>query len=412
MKIEFEYLPIDSLKPYERNARKHNDFDVSIIKRSIEQFGFNDPIGIWSDKNIVVEGHGRLLAAKELGMTEVPVIRLDHLSDDQRKMYALEHNRSAEMSTWDLESLMTELDELKDFDLEGLGFGEFLLGNEEEPTEAHDDDFNEDDFIPEKAYSQLGDIYILGEHRVMCGDSRDSEMVNALVEDRVIDFVITDPPYGVAYDANGTREGIENDALPDDVFEDLITKSYENMYVHMKEGANIFVFHSDIKEPVFRGKLEETGFKYHQTWQWVKQSIVLGHGWAHYQNEPILVGWKEGAAHYVTGRRDLSTVLKFDRPTVSKEHPTMKPLDLLGFIMNECSKRGDWCLDLFGGSGSTLITCEQLGRKCCTMELDPKYADVIVKRYIRYMGSAENCYLIRKGNKMDLPSEFIQSILL
>ena len=406
MKLEFEYLPIDSLKPYEKNARHHSEFDIGIIKKSIEQFGFNDPIGIWSDKNIIVEGHGRWLAAKELGMTELPVIRLDHLDDEGRRMYALEHNRSAEMSAWDNETLLSELDELSKFDLEGLGFGEFLF-EEEEPVEAHDDDFNEDEFMPTKAYSKVGDLYILGKHRLICGDCKDADLVNKLVEDKEIDFVITDPPYGVDYNANGTREGIENDALPDDIFDDLIEKSYQNMYDHMKLGANIFVFHSDSKEPTFRGKFEEVGFKYHQTWQWVKQSLVLGHGWAHYQNEPILVGWKEGAAHFVTGRRDLTTVLKFDRPTTSKEHPTMKPLDLLGYLVNEGSKRGDSCLDLFGGSGSTLITCEQLNRVCYTMELDPKYADVIVKRYLRYMGSSDNCYLIRGDQKLPLPQEFI-----
>ena len=403
-KIKSEYLSIDLITPYTKNARRHNEFDVGIIKKSIEQFGFNDPIGVWGKDNIIVEGHGRFQAAKELGIKEVPVIHLDHLTDEQRKMYALEHNRSAEMSSWDVDMLLSELGELGNFDLEGLGFSEFLIN--EEPEEAHDDDFNEDDYIPEKPCSQIGDIYILGDHRLMCGDAKNEEMVNALVEDREIDFVITDPPYGVAYDANGTREGIENDALTEDVFDELITNAYKNMYDHMKPGANIFVFHSDLKSPIFRGRFEETGFKYHQTWQWVKQSIVLGHGWAHYQNEPILVGWKEGAAHHVSGKRDLSTILKFDRPTVSKEHPTMKPLDLLGFIMNECSERKDWCLDLFGGSGSTLITCEQLGRNCCMMELDPKYADVIVKRYLRYKGSSEGCYLIRSGKRMDLPQDF------
>lgn len=406
-KMKIEYLPITSLKPYEKNARKHAKADIDIIKKSIEEFGFNDPIGVWGKENIIVEGHGRLLAAQELGIEEVPVIHLDHLNDEQRKMYALEHNRSAEMSTWDLETLMEELDELSDFDLDALGFTAFIE-DDEEPLEAHDDDFNEDDFIPEVAKAQVGDIYVLGKHRLMCGDSKDRDMVDKLVEDNEIDFVITDPPYNVNYNANGTREGIENDALPDDVFTDLIEKAYQNMYEHMKPGANIFVFHSDSKEPIFRGKFEETGFKYHQTWQWIKQSLVLGHGWAHYQNEPILVGWKEGAAHYVTGRRDLSTVLKFDRPTVSKDHPTQKPLDLLGYLVNECSKPEDKCLDLFGGSGSTLITCEQLNRQCFTMEIDPKYADVIVKRYVRYMGSTSGCYLLRKGEKLELPQDFTE----
>lgn len=402
--LKFGYLPIEELTPYEKNARRHGDFDVGIIKKSIEEFGFNDPIGIWGDKNIIVEGHGRLLAAKELGMKQVPVIRLDHLTDEQRKMYALEHNRSAELSSWDMDTLIEELEGLSDFDLNGLGFEEFLLDDEIE--EVHEDDFNEDDYLPEKACSQLGDIYVLGRHRLMCGDAKNEEMVNALMNDEIADCALTDPPYGVNYDANGTREGIENDALPDDIFYELLLNAQKNMFEHMRDGANIFVFHSDSKEEIFRQTFREAGFKWHQNWQWEKQSIVLGHGWAHYQNEPIIVGWKEGAAHYVTGRRDLSTILKFDRPTVSKEHPTMKPLDLLAYLLKEGSKKDDLCIDFFGGSGSTLITCEQLGRKCYTMELDPKYADVIVKRYIRYMGSSQGCYLIRNGKQLGLPQDF------
>lgn len=403
-KMKIEYLPVESLTPYDKNARKHGDFDVGIIKKSIEQFGFNDPIGIWGDKNIIVEGHGRLQAAKELGMKEVPVIRLDHLTDEQRKMYALEHNRSAEMSSWDIETLMEELDQLSDFDLEGLGFGEFFLTDDDD-LEAHDDDFNEDDFIPEVACSQLGDIYVLGRHRVMCGDSTNPEMVNALMDGATADFCLTDPPYNVNYTANGTREGIENDSMSKDDFREFMLAAYTNMYDHLKDGANLFIFHSDSEEINFRVTFEDAGFKWHQNWQWVKQSIVLGHGWAHYQNEPIIVGFKPGAAHYVTGRRDLSTVLNFDRPTKSKEHPTQKPTELLSYLIKEGSKKGDLCIDFFLGSASTLVACEQLERTCYGMELDPKYADVDVKRYLRLKGSDDGCYLLRDGNKLPLPPD-------
>ena len=400
--MEIIYKKTSELIPYEKNPRK-NDAAVDYVAESIKQFKFKVPI-IIDKNNVIVAGHTRLKAALKLGMDEVPCIVADDLDEEQIKAFRLADNRVAEFSGWDVDLLLEELEDLKDFDLEGLGFEEFLL-EPEEPIEAHDDDFDEDDYIPEVAAAEVGDVYVLGRHRLVCGDCKNAELVDKLTDGAEIDFVITDPPYGINYTANGTREGIENDALSDDVFETLIHDSYENMYNHMKPGANIFVFHSDSKEPIFRGNFEKVGFKYHQTWQWVKQSLVLGHGWAHYQNEPILVGWKEGAAHFVTGRRDLSTVLKFDRPTTSKEHPTMKPLDLLGFLINEGSKRGDNCLDLFGGSGSTLIACEQLDRTCYTMELDPKYADVIVKRYVRYTGSAKDCYLIRDGKQLPLPQD-------
>lgn len=404
--LEIVYLPVDSLTPYDKNARQHKSFDVAVIKKSIEEFGFDDPIGIWSDKNIIVEGHGRLLAAKELGMTEVPCIRLDHLTDEQRKAYALTHNRSAELSAWDFDTLEAELKTLEDeFDLSALGFEELLP--EEEP-EVKDDDFDEDVFLTENPESKLGDLYILGRHRLICGDSTKRENVELLMNGAQADFILTDPPYNVDY-VGKTAEAlkIQNDKKTDDEFKEFLFKAFNNSIINAKDGANIFVFHSDSQETNFRVALEKAGAKWHQTWQWIKNSIVLGHGWAHYQNEPIWVGWKEGAAHYTTGRRDLSTVLNYDRPTRSLEHPTMKPLDLLGYLIQEGSKKGDLCVDLFGGSGSTLIACEEADRTCYTAEIDPRYADVIVKRYLRWTGSKEGCYLIRDGEKQDIPQEFL-----
>ena len=398
-------LPVDQLTPYEKNARTHKDFDVSVIKKSIEEFGFNDPIGIWGDKNYIVEGHGRLLAVKELGLKEVPCIRLDHLTNNQRKAYALAHNRSAELSSWNLENLDEEIKALEDeFDLSALGFEEFL--DDEEP-DVKDDDFEEGDYITENPDSKVGDLYILGEHRLYVGDSKSKENVDLLVNGQTVDFILTDPPYNVDY-VGKTADAltIDNDNMDDDAFYDLLLKAFTNMLDHSKDGANVFVFHSDSKEVIFRNTLEKAGAKWHQTWQWIKQSIVLGHGWAHYQNEPIWVGWKEGAPHYNTGNRDLSTVLNFDRPTKSLEHPTMKPLDLLGYLIKEGSKKGDLCLDLFGGSGSTLIACDEAGRRCYIAEIKPVYADVIVKRYLKYKGTAEGCYLIRDGEKLELPQEF------
>ena len=403
--LKIEYISVDALQPYEKNARQHKQVDVDVIKKSILEFGFDDPIGIWSDKNIIVEGHGRLLAAKELGYKEVPCIRLDHLTDEQRKAYALTHNRSAELSSWDFDTLDEELKALEgEFDLSSLGFEEFL--GLEEP-EVEDDDFDENDYLTENPESKLGDIYILGKHVVMCGDSTDYDQVNTLANKERADFVVTDPPYNVDYTGK-TAEAlkIQNDKKSDVDFRTFLDKSFANLFINMKPGANIFVFHADSEEENFRAAFKGAGFKYHQSWIWVKNSIVLGHGWAHYQHEPILVGWKEGAAHYVTGARDLSTVLEYDRPTRSLEHPTMKPLDLIGYLIKEGSKKGDLCIDLFGGSGSTLIACDQAERRCHTMEIDPRYVDVIVKRYLRYRGTKEGCYLIRDGVRQDLPQEF------
>lgn len=402
MKLEFEYLPVDQLTPYDKNARKHADFDVAIIKKSIEKFGFNDPIGIWGKANIIVEGHGRLLAAQELGMKEVPVIRLDHLNDQERKMYALEHNRSAEMSTWDMETLMDELSQLTEFDLNELGFSEFLL--DEDDGEAGDDDFNEDDFITEVQASQTGDIFLLGEHRLICGDCTNPELVETLMDGKIADLVLTDPPYNVDYEgSNG--DTIANDNLSETALHDLFINSFSLMFQHSKNGANAFVFHRDI-ETQFQICFKESGFKLAQMWIWRKNSFTLGRGWAQYQHEPILVGWKEGESHYMSGARDLSTVLDFDKPKHNDLHPTMKPLELIGYLIKEASRKHELVIDFFGGSGSTLIAADQLDRKCYTMEKLPKYADVIVKRYIRHKGSADGCFLIREGKKTALPQEF------
>jgi len=410
--LKIEYLPIDALTPYEKNARHHSDFDINIIANSIEQFGFKDPVGIWSKKNLIVEGHGRVLAAKKLGLEVVPCIRLDDLTDEQRKAYALTHNRSAEMSVWDVSTLDEELRALEgEFDLESLGFKEFL--DDEPEPEVTDDDFDEDEFLTEESESQLGDIYVLGNNRVMCGDSTDSKDVDTLVGDEKVDLVLTDPPYNVAY-VGKTADAltIDNDRQGNDEFKKFLFLAFRNCYDHAKPGCPCFVFHADKEEINFRQAYEEAGFKWHQNAIWLKDTFVMGHAWMHYKYEPILIGWKEGAAHFDKGDRTIDNVLKFDRPKRSLEHPTMKPLDLIGWLIEFGSKKGDLILDSFSGSGSTLIAGDQAGRRVYTMEIDPRYVDVDVKRYIRYKGSAEGCYLIRNGEKLPIPQVFIDNILL
>lgn len=433
MKLEFEYLPINSLKEYEKNARKHNDFDVSIIKKSIEEFGFNDPIGIWGKDNIIVEGHGRLLAAKELGMTEVPVIRLDHLDNDQRKMYALEHNRSAEMSSWDLDTLVSELDELKDkFNVNDLGFTEFLMGVEENDPPVEEDDF--EPIVLEEADSMQGDIYVLGNHRLLCGDSTVHENLEQLFGDDRIDLVYTDPPYNVNVE-NSEGMTIQNDNLEEDTFVEILKGAFRNAADFMKDGCAFYCWHSDSERTNFQLAIESCGLLVKQCLIWVKNGFNFGRQDYKWQHEPCLYGWKSGAGHYFVPEFNHPTVIedKVDVHSLKKEelvqlcewllsdlpftvyhenkplkndlHPTMKPIVMCGDMIHNSSRRGDIVYDAFGGSGSTLIACEQLGRRCYMIELDERYVDVIVRRYVKYMGSADGCYLIRNGKKMDLPQD-------
>ena len=416
-KLEIVYLPLDALTPYDKNARKHKEGDVKVIVESIRQFGFNDPIGIWGNRNIIVEGHGRLLAARELGLTEVPCIRLDSLTDEQRKAYALTHNRSAELSEWDMDNLDDELRALEEeFDLDALGFTA-LLNLDEEPVEVKDDDFDEDLFAPEEPETKPGDIYILGRHKLICGDSTVKSTFFDLLEkdgeEEKFDLILTDPPYNVDY-VGKTAEAlkIKNDKKTRSEFFDFLLKSFINMYAAAKEGCPCFVFHADKEEVNFRESYEEAGFKWHQNAIWEKDTFVMGHAWMHYRYEPILIGWKEGAAHFDKGDRTIDNILKFDRPKRSLEHPTMKPLDLIGWLLDFGSPKNAIVLDPFGGSGSTLIACEQANRSCRTVELDPKYCDVIVKRYVRYIGNVNDCYLIRNGEKTPLDNTKIVDIVL
>ena len=405
--MEIIYKKVDELVPYEKNPRK-NDVAADYVAESIKEFGFKVPIIIDKD-NVIVAGHTRLKAAKRIGMEEVPCIVADDLTPEQVRAYRLADNKTGELAQWDLDLLEEELKALEnDFNMEYFGFLEEELESEEEP-EVHDDDFDESDYLTENPESQLGDIYVLGRHKLICGDSTKKETIEALLGDKQIDLILTDPPYNVDY-VGKTADAlkIQNDKKADQDFKAFITKAFKNMYDAAKPGCPCFVFHADKEERNFRDAYEEAGFKWHQNAIWLKDTFVMGHAWMHYRYEPILIGWKEGAPHFDKGDRTIDNVLSFDRPKRSLEHPTMKPLDLIGWLLEFGSKRKSDVLDLFGGSGSTLIACEQADRNCYTAEIDPRYVDVIVKRYLRYVGSANGCYLIR-GNerRLPLPQDFI-----
>ena len=386
--LRIEYLSVGALKPAERNARKHTESDVQAIVESIKEFGFSDPIGIWGWSNIIVEGHGRLLAAQRLGMTEVPCIRLDHLTDDQRRAYALAHNKTAELSDWDFSTLEAELDDLKGtFNLAAFGF------DVDSEPEVHEDDYNP--VLPETPRAKRGDIWILGRHRLMCGDSTNADEVKKLVDGRPIDMLLTDPPYNV--DVHETAGKIMNDNMDDSSFRQFLTSAFKAAVSVMRPGAAFHIWHANTEGYNFMGAVRDSGLALRQVLIWVKSSPTLGRQDFQWQHEPCLsgdletvedteavdaalYGWKDGTHRWFKKRKE-KTVLYYDKPKSSKEHPTMKPVLMFDYEMQCNTKAGDAVLDLFGGSGTTLIAAEQNGRDAYLMELDPKFCDVIVDRW-------------------------------
>ena len=400
---------VDELIAYDNNPR-FNDEAVDAVANSIKAFGFRNPILIDSN-NVIIAGHTRLLAAKKLGLKEVPCIMIDDLSDDEVKALRLADNKTAEIAKWDMGKLAVEIKNI-DMDMLQFGFDDLLDKLNEEPK---DDNFNEDEEIPENPYSIKGDVYVLGEHRVMCGDSTVKEDVDVLMDGKVADLIETDPPYNVAigkkgqqykerggYDCGMTDRTILNDDMDDSSFRDFLNKVMVNFYNNIKPGGSIYVFHADTEGLNFRSAFKDAGFKLSECLIWKKNNFVLGRCPYHYMHEPILFGWREGAAHYFVEDRTQTTILEYDRPQASELHPTMKPVPLVTKLITNSSRRGELILDLFGGSGTTLIACEQIGRIAYLMELDTKYVDVIVKRYIRSTNSLEGCFLLRDGKKIPL----------
>ena len=382
---------ITSLLEYDNNPR-HNEEAIEAVANSIREFGFKVPIVISSD-NVIIAGHTRLKASVLLGLEEVPCIIADDLNDEQIKAFRLADNKTAELATWDLSKLEEELSQI-DMDMLQFGFEEM---EELLPDNASDDDFDINDEIPEIPFSQPGDIYELGPHRLMCGDSTDSKQVAILLDGHEVDMIFTDPPYNVDYE--GTAGKIKNDKMEDDNFYLFLYNAFQNMFDHTKPGGAIYVCHADTEGLNFRNAFKNAGYKLAECLIWVKNALVLGRQDYHWRHEPILYGWKEGAAHYFVDDRTQDTIWEYNKPKKNEEHPTMKPLELVGKAISNSSRRHESILDLFGGSGSTMIASDQLDRKSFLMELDERFVDVIVKRYIKHKESDEDCYLIRNGKR-------------
>lgn len=377
---ELKWEPIKSIRPYEKNPRR-NDEAVDAVAASIREFGWQQPIVVDRD-GVIIAGHTRYKAAKKLKCDTVPVVVADELTEDQVKAYRLADNKTGELAEWDTALLGEELAELADFDMSQFGFDTIL---QEEAREAEEDDYEVNP--PEEPKAKLGDIYQLGRHRLMCGDSTDAESVYQLCQDGQVDMLLTDPPYGVDYTGK-TKDAlkIQNDATSDETLRDMLADAFSAANNIMKPGAVFYIWHADSKALVFRIACQMAGWEVRQVLIWVKNTMVMGRQDYQWKHEPCLYGWKDGAGHLWASDRKQTTILNFDRPTKNKEHPTMKPVKLFDYQIQNNKKGGDIVLDLFGGSGTTIVACEQNGRCARVMELDPRYVDVIIDRWEKLTG--------------------------
>jgi len=388
--MQIKEVEVSALIPYAKNSRTHDDAQVAQIAASIKEFGWTNPKLIDGNKGIIA-GHGRLMAARKLKMDKVPVIELNGMTDAQKKAYVIADNRLALNAGWDNAMLTIELQDLEDegFDLSLTGFNDAeldaLLNPIEETEGLTDEDAVPD--VPDEPKTKLGDIYILGNHRLMCGDSCSVTDMEKLCNDRKVDMWLTDPPYNVAYEGK-TKDAltIKNDSMTNDGFRQFLRDAYVTADTVMKAGAVFYIWHADSEGYNFRGAAHDAGWKVRQCLIWKKSIMVMGRQDYHWKHEPCLYGWKEGAGHLWATDRKQTTILEFDKPSRNGEHPTMKPVALFEYQMLNNTKGGDIILDSFGGSGTTLLAAEKNGRIAYVMELDPKYCDVIVKRWEDFTG--------------------------
>lgn len=377
MKLQIIYKSIYELKPYKNNPR-NNDGAVDAVAASIKEFGFKVPIVIDANGEIIA-GHTRLKAAKKLGLKEVPCIIADDLTPDQIKAFRLADNKTAELADWDIELLQIELEDIK-LDMSHFGFDTMTT-----PCEPYDDNYESKP--PEEPKTKIGDKYKLGAHTLLCGDATSALSYANLGGGALFDLLLTDPPYNVDYEGK-TKDKlkIENDKNDDAAFFEFLSDAFRNAAEALKPGGAWYVFHGDSEGENFRRAAREQLGKVRQCLIWNKNTIVMGRQDYQWKHEPCLYGWKEGAAHYFVDDRTQTTVVDEDKPARNAEHPTMKPVNLLARLIKNSTRPGESVLDPFGGSGSTLIACDQLGRVCYTMELDPRYCDVIIDRWEKLTG--------------------------
>lgn len=404
---QMELVSVEKLVPYVNNARTHNAEQISKLRSSIREFGFINPVIIDGDYGVIA-GHGRIMAAKEEGIEEVPCVFADHLTEAQKKAYILADNRMALDAGWDEELLRIEIEALQaeSFDVSLAGFDDQELADlfeKDEEADTEEDEFNMEDALQKAAFVKRGDLWHVGRHRLVCGDATNEEDVALLMGGKKANLICTDPPYGVSIVGRG-RGGaltIENDSLKGEEFYEFLLKAFKNMAGSLEKTGSAYVFHADTEGLTFRKAFDDAGFKLSGCCVWVKNSMVLGRSDYQWQHEPVLYGFLKNGSHRWYSDRKQTTVWNFDRPTKSKIHPTMKPIDLIAYPIGNSTQVNAIVMDLFGGSGSTLITCERMNRICHTMELDEKYASAILRRYVEDTGESADVFVERDGEKIN-----------
>ena len=406
---EMQLVPIGKLVPYVNNARTHSKEQITKLRSSLREFGFVNPVIIDREFNVIA-GHGRILAAKEENIEQVPCVFVDHLTEAQKKAYILADNRFALDAGWDEDMLRVEMEALQgmDFDISLTGFDEAEIADlfAADDNEAQEDDFDEDAALQAEPFVKTGDLWLLGKHRLLCADSTKPEDVKLLMDSKKANVCITDPPYSCNY-TGGTGMKIMNDNLKGEEFYQFLLSAFKNAYENLADGAAIYIFHSDAEKVNFYNAVVAAGFHYSTTCIWVKQSLVLGRFDYQMRHEPVIYAFKDTVKHKFYGDRKQTTVWEFDRPSKSKLHPTTKPLPLVAYPMKNSSLVNSIVLDLFGGSGSTLMAAEQMDRVAYLMELDPVYASAIVRRFVAYRRNTEDVYIIRDGQKLPCSEVYI-----
>ena len=400
---QMQLVDINKLIPYVNNARTHSPEQITKLRSSLREFGFINPVLIDREYNVLA-GHGRIAAAKEEGITEVPCVFVEHLSEAQKKAYILADNRMSLDAGWDDELLKVEMASLQEmgFDVGMTGFDESELADlfaDDNNTSAKDDDFDLTAALEKASFVQRGDIWTVGRHRLMCGDATSAEDVAALMSGTKANLILTDPPYGVSFRSSSGLT-IQNDSMKNEEFYNFLLSAFQCMVEHLESGGAAYVFHADTEGLNFRRAFVDAGLHLAGCCIWVKDSLVLGRSDYQWQHEPVLYGFLQNGKHKWYSDRKQTTIWNFAKPKRNADHPTSKPLDLLSYPIGNSTQENAVVIDTFGGSGSTLMACEKMNRICCTMELDEKYASVILRRYVEDTGDADGVYVIRNGKKI------------
>ena len=400
---EMNLVDVDKLIPYVNNARTHSKEQINKLRASIREFGFINPVIIDRDYNVIA-GHGRILASQEEGIDKVPCVFVDYLTDAQKKAYIIADNRMALDADWDEELLKIEIESLKDedFDLSFTGFDEselLDLFGDDSKGKVEDDNFDLSSALEKASFVEKGDVWTIGKHKLMCGDATSKEDVQTLMGDTKGNLILTDPPYGVSFKSSSGLT-IENDSMKNDEFYNFLLSAFKNMADHLEKGGSAYVFHADTEGLNFRKAFVDSGFHLAGCCIWVKNSLVLGRSDYQWQHEPVLYGFMQNGKHRWYSDRKQTTIWNFDKPKKNSNHPTSKPLDLLSYPISNSTQENAVVIDTFGGSGSTLMACEKMNRICYTMELDEKYALIILRRYVEDTGDMDNVYVIRNGKKI------------